>query len=45
MGFHSELPIVKDKLNTGKFTIVDTFAEQYPNGLNTMFVLLGKIKK
>lgn len=37
---------VKEKLNTGKYTIVNTYVEEHPNNMNNyLFVLLGKIKK
>jgi hypothetical protein len=37
---------IKEKLNTGKYTIVNTYVEEHPNNHNNyLFVLLGKIKK
>jgi hypothetical protein len=40
-----ELSNVKEKLNTGKYTILNTYEETYPNNKNTIFMVMGKIKK
>ena len=42
----NQMDIVKEKLNTGKYTIVNTYVEEHPGSMNNyLFVLLGKIKK
>lgn len=43
-----QLNLVKEKLNTGKYTILDTFEETYSgggDGRNRVYILIGKIKK
>jgi len=44
----SQLNAVKEKLNTGKYTIVNTFEETYQSGgvgRNKVNILIGKIKE
>ncbi len=43
-----QLDEVKQKLNTGKYTILNTFEESYENNgraVNSVSILLGKVKK
>lgn len=39
-----QLKIIKEKLNTGKYTILDTF-EETGYGRNRVSILIGKVKK
>ncbi len=43
-GNEGNLEKIKEKLNTGKYTILNTCEETHA-GMNRVFVLLGKIKK
>jgi len=40
-----QLKMVKEKLNTGKYTIINTYEESHPGNRNTVYLLVGKIKK
>ena len=44
-GSEGNLNKIKEKLNTGKYTIVNTSEETHPGNRNTLYILLGKIKK
>ncbi len=44
-GSDQQLENIKNKLNTGKYTIINTYEENHPNNCSTVFILVGKIKK
>ncbi len=47
-GTVTQLDAVKEKLNTGKYTILDTFEESWTGGTggrNRISIIIGKIKK
>ncbi len=39
-----QLKIIREKLNTGKYTILDTF-EETGDGRNRVSIIIGKVKK
>jgi hypothetical protein len=44
-GSDGRLDIIKQKLITGKYTILNTYEETHAGNRNTIFILVGKIKK
>ena len=44
-GSEGELTTIKEKLNTNKYTILNTYQVDNPNNRGTVFILVGKVKK